>query len=61
MLAIILMTFEALDDHKNVVGDLPSFSMPSMVIATARCKTAALNEWGGKMGLDKQSAIRIKC
>lgn len=55
------MTFEALDDHKNAVGELPSFRMPSMVIATARCKTAALNEWGGNMGLDKQSTIRIRC
>lgn len=54
-------TFKALDDHKNAVEDLPSFIMAAMVIATARCKTAALNEWRGKIGLDKQSTIRIRC
>lgn len=41
------------------LGDLPSSITLGMVIATASCSSAALAEWKGEMGLDKQTMIRI--
>jgi len=52
------MPFETSDDHKNA-GHLPSPSTLSMGIATAS-NTAALTEWKGEMGTDKQTIIRIR-
>lgn len=55
------MTSEISYDHKNVEGDAPSPGTLVMVVATASCNTAALTEWKGEMGLDKQPIVRIRC